>query len=195
MLKSRAVASNEEPLVLSSLAPSPAQKRLAAASVLGLPAALYLVLGPFGGMQLNTVRSFVAIYTTAMFMTDSITAILLYMQLARCAVRRPLHELLFEQHVNVRCKSHAHSLCQPDERRQASVTVTSCGRICLAGRKINVSHAFAGQAVGIKEVAEKIWLVTFMHYDLASSITKNGARRMRADPFEAGVTCASGMDT
>jgi hypothetical protein len=36
--------------------------------------------------------------------------------------------------------------------------------------------------------------VTFMHYDLASSITKNGARRMRADPFEAGVTCASGMD-
>jgi putative transposase len=56
-----------------------------------------------------------------------------------------------------------------------TVTVTSCGRICLAGRKINLSHAFAGQAVGIKEVAEKIWLVTFMHYDLASSITKRGA--------------------
>jgi hypothetical protein len=35
--------------------------------------------------------------------------------------------------------------------------VTSCGRICLGGRKINLSHAFAGQAVGIKEVAEKIW--------------------------------------
>jgi putative transposase len=25
---------------------------------------------------------------------------------------------------------------------------------------------FAGQKVGIKEVSEKIWLVTFMHYDL-----------------------------
>jgi hypothetical protein len=36
----------------------------------------------------------------------------------------------------------------------------ACGRICLGGRKINLSHAFAGQAVGIKEVAEKIWLIT-----------------------------------
>ena len=44
--------------------------------------------------------------------------------------------------------------------------MTRCGRICFGGRKINLSHAFAGQNVGIKEVAEKIWLVSFMHYDL-----------------------------
>jgi len=80
MLKPPAVAGKEEHFVLSSLPPSQAQKRLAAAIVLGLLAALYLVLGPFGGMQLDVVRSFVAVYTTAMFMTDSITAILLYMQ-------------------------------------------------------------------------------------------------------------------
>jgi hypothetical protein len=43
------------------------------------------------------------------------------------------------------------------------------------GRKINLRHAFAGQAVGIKEVLEKIWLVTFVHYDVGSSITKGGA--------------------
>jgi hypothetical protein len=27
------------------------------------------------------------------------------------------------------------------------------------------SQVFAGQKVGIREVSEKIWLVTFMHYE------------------------------
>ena len=40
------------------------------------------------------------------------------------------------------------------------------GRICFKGRKINFSHVFAGQAVGVTQVGERIWLVTFMHYDL-----------------------------
>ena len=44
--------------------------------------------------------------------------------------------------------------------------VTSCGRICLRRKKINLSTVFAGQAVGIKEVEEGIWLVSFMDYDL-----------------------------
>jgi putative transposase len=44
--------------------------------------------------------------------------------------------------------------------------VTCCGRICFDGRKINLSQVFAGQTVGIREVSEKIWLVSFMHYDL-----------------------------
>ncbi len=47
-----------------------------------------------------------------------------------------------------------------------TVTVTSCGRICIGRRKVNLSHVFAGQKVGIKEVSEKIWLVSFMQYDL-----------------------------
>jgi len=47
-----------------------------------------------------------------------------------------------------------------------TVTVTHCGRICFKKRKINLSRAFAGQDVGIKEVNDGIWLVTFMHYDL-----------------------------
>jgi signal transduction histidine kinase len=37
-------------------------------------------MGPFGGIQLGEVHSFVAIYTTAMLVTDSITAVLLYAQ-------------------------------------------------------------------------------------------------------------------
>lgn len=47
-----------------------------------------------------------------------------------------------------------------------TITVTSCGRICLHGKKINFSTVFAEQQVGIREVNDKIWLVSFMDYDL-----------------------------
>ncbi len=46
------------------------------------------------------------------------------------------------------------------------VTVTTCGRICFNRRKINLSTVFAGQSVGIKQVSDEIWLVSFMDYDL-----------------------------
>ena len=80
MLKADATVPEEQRFVLSNLPPSPAQKRLAIGIVLGLCIALYLVIGPFGGKQLPEVQSFVAFYTTAMFVTDSITAILLFTQ-------------------------------------------------------------------------------------------------------------------
>ncbi len=44
--------------------------------------------------------------------------------------------------------------------------VTTCGRICINKHKVNLSHVFAGQNMGVKEVADGIWLVTFMDYDL-----------------------------
>jgi putative transposase len=47
-----------------------------------------------------------------------------------------------------------------------TVTVTTCGRICFNRQKINLSTVFAGQSVGIKQVSQDIWLVTFMDYDL-----------------------------
>jgi putative transposase len=47
-----------------------------------------------------------------------------------------------------------------------AITVTTCGRICFNRRKINLSQVFAGQKVGIKQITERIWLVTFMDYDL-----------------------------
>ena len=40
-----------------------------------------------------------------------------------------------------------------------TIVVTHCGRICLGRKKINFSQVFAGQAVGIKEVQDDIWLV------------------------------------
>jgi len=47
-----------------------------------------------------------------------------------------------------------------------TVKVTQCGRICIGRRKINFSSVFAGQYVGIREEDERIWLVSFMNYDL-----------------------------
>jgi putative transposase len=47
-----------------------------------------------------------------------------------------------------------------------SHVVTRCGRICFENRKINLSTVFAGQTVGVKQVADQVWLVSFMHYDL-----------------------------
>src|SRR5204862_2222498 len=47
-----------------------------------------------------------------------------------------------------------------------TVTVTTCGRICFNRQKINLSVVFAGQTVGIKQVSDKLWLVSFMDYDL-----------------------------
>ena len=47
-----------------------------------------------------------------------------------------------------------------------AITVTTCGRICFNRRKINLSQVFAGQTVGIKQVDNRIWLASFMHYDL-----------------------------
>ena len=46
------------------------------------------------------------------------------------------------------------------------ILVTACGRICLLRKKINISIVLAGQKLGIKEVDDGIWLVSFMHYDL-----------------------------
>lgn len=47
-----------------------------------------------------------------------------------------------------------------------TITVTRCGRICVDRRKINFSQVFAGQTVGVRQVEDKIWQVSFMDYDL-----------------------------
>ena len=47
-----------------------------------------------------------------------------------------------------------------------TVTVTTCGRICMGKKKINLSQVYAGQKLGVTQTEENIWLVTFMTYDL-----------------------------
>jgi len=73
---------------------------------------------------------------------------------------------------------------QPDyPYHDRSVRVTRCGRICFDKRKINLSTAFAGQTVGIREVADQIWMVSFMHYDLGFFDKETGRVEPALNPF------------
>jgi putative transposase len=68
-----------------------------------------------------------------------------------------------------------------------TITVTRCGRICFDRRKINFSTVFAGQNVGVKQVSERIWLVSFMQYDLGYFDDETCRLEPVANPFEAKV--------
>src|ERR1700722_12540603 len=68
-----------------------------------------------------------------------------------------------------------------------TITVTQCGRICIGRRKINLSTVFAGQNVGVKEISDKIWLVTFMDYDLGFFDHELGTVTSAENPFGAKV--------
>jgi putative transposase len=64
-----------------------------------------------------------------------------------------------------------------------SVRVTRCGRICLGKRKINLSRAFAGEIVGIREVDDEIWLVSFLDFDLGFFDRNEGRVEPSSNPF------------
>jgi putative transposase len=66
-------------------------------------------------------------------------------------------------------------------------TVTTCGRICLKRRKINLSQVFAGQKVGIRQVEDRLWLVSFMHYDLGYFDDETCRLEPITNPFGAKV--------
>ena len=65
-----------------------------------------------------------------------------------------------------------------------TIQVTQCGRICIGRRKVNFSTVFAGQYVGIREIADEIWLVSFMDYDLGFfDQTENRVEPVGQNPF------------
>ena len=68
-----------------------------------------------------------------------------------------------------------------------TVYVTLCGRICLHRKKINLRTVFAGQAVGLKEVEEGTWLVSFMDYDLGYIDLEEKTLQPLDSPFGAKV--------
>lgn len=69
-----------------------------------------------------------------------------------------------------------------------TIRVTQCGRICIGTRKINFSNVFAGQFIGIREVADSIWLVSFMDYDLGFfDETENRVEPVGVNPFAPKV--------
>ena len=68
-----------------------------------------------------------------------------------------------------------------------TVTVTQCGRVCFKRKKVHLSTVFAGQNVGIKQVDDKIWLVSFMQYDLGFFDEETGRLGSAENPFGAKV--------
>ena len=72
-----------------------------------------------------------------------------------------------------------------------TVRVTQCGRICIGKRKINLSIVFAGQFVGIREVADKIWLVSFLDFDLGYFDEAAARVEPGANPFASKVLTMS----
>jgi hypothetical protein len=72
------------------------------------------------------------------------------------------------------------------------ILVTACGRICMHKKKLNISTALAGQRLGIKEVDEGIWLVSFMRYDLGYIDLEQSPASPRTMPSLARSTAGSG---
>jgi signal transduction histidine kinase len=75
-----AAAAEEQHFILSNLSPSLAQKRLALGVVLVLLVAFFITAGPLARVQLARIDAFIPAYATAMFVNDSITAVLLFAQ-------------------------------------------------------------------------------------------------------------------
>ena len=70
----------EQYFISSGLAPNQSQKRLAQFFVFALLVVFLIISGPLSTIQLGPLASFMPAYATAMFMFDSITAILLFAQ-------------------------------------------------------------------------------------------------------------------
>jgi hypothetical protein len=57
-----------------------------------------------------------------------------------------------------------------------------CGRICMAPHKATPTIVFAGHNVGMKQVGNKVRLVSFMDYDLGLfERTRTSDQRMKGD--------------
>jgi len=82
MMKTRSAASEGQDFTISSLPPSPAQRRLALSVVLALMAASVVAVGPLSTVPLPRIDAFVPMYAAALFVSDWITAILLFAQFA-----------------------------------------------------------------------------------------------------------------
>jgi len=68
------------------------------------------------------------------------------------------------------------------------VLVTACGRICMHRKKINISTVLAGQRLGIKEVDDGIWIVSFMRYDLGFIDLEQKTLQTLDNPFGPGLS-------
>jgi signal transduction histidine kinase len=87
MVNTATVVPEEQHLTLSSVAPGRAQRRLALAIVLALVVIFFITAGPLSNTQAWRIDAFVPAYATAMFVNDSITAVLLLAQFSILRLR------------------------------------------------------------------------------------------------------------
>lgn len=64
-----------------------------------------------------------------------------------------------------------------------TLIISNCGRVCTRRGKIHVSRAFANQPVGLKEVDDHIWEVSFMDYDIGYFDEDSRKFAPKEDPF------------
>lgn len=65
----------------------------------------------------------------------------------------------------------------------AKVFVGAGGMLAFRGNKIHVSRVFEGQTLGLKEVEEEAWLVSFMDFDLGYIDLETGSLQKLDNPF------------
>ena len=68
-------------------------------------------------------------------------------------------------------------------RRWAVPVPARCGRICIGKRKINLSQVFAGQVLGLREVDDQVWIVSFLNYDLGFFDNQEDRVEPATNPF------------
>src|SRR5512138_272649 len=86
-----AVVPEEQQFFPSTVSPGPAQKRLAVGVVLGLFAVFVLITaGLLSGIKTERIDAFLPAYLASMFVCDSMTAILLFVQFSILRLRATL---------------------------------------------------------------------------------------------------------
>ena len=55
-------------------------------------------------------------------------------------------------------------------------------------KRLNISTVLAGQRLGIKEVDDDIWFVSFMHYDLGFIDLEQKTLQPLDNPFGTGLS-------
>jgi hypothetical protein len=68
------------------------------------------------------------------------------------------------------------------------VVVTACGRICMHRKRVNISIVLAGQRLGINELDDGIWIVSFMRYDLGFIDLEQKTLQPLDNPFGPGLS-------
>jgi signal transduction histidine kinase len=80
MVNTTTVFRDGKQFILSSLSPGRAQKRLALAVAFALLVTFFVTIGPLSTIRLARIDAFVPAYATAIFLNNSITAVLLFAQ-------------------------------------------------------------------------------------------------------------------